>query len=365
MLMIKRGKIFLSLLEETLMEIKPAEIEAIKKCWSKIDNLTKPIGSLGVLEEIAAKLSGITGKIQNSISKKSIIIMCSDNGVTEEGISSCPQEITATVTNNFTRGITGVCVLAKNAKSDITVIDIGVNADFNNDKIINRKIAYGTKNMAKGPAMTRLEAITAIEVGINTVSELYKGGYDLLGTGEMGIGNTTTSAAVLSVLSRIDSDLVVGLGSGLTLKQFENKKLVVKKSIKANNPNREDVIDVLSKVGGFDIAGLCGCFLGAAKYRIPIIIDGFISSAAALCAYRLNPIVKDFIFASHLSAEPGAIYIMEELALEPMINLKMRLGEGSGCPLAFQIIESALYAINNMATFEEAALDKSVYVDIR
>ena len=355
----------MEILQETLNIIKATNAEATKKAWDRIDNLSKPIGSLGALEDIAAKMAGITGSIRNEISKKNIIIMCADNGVVEEGVSTCPQNITATVTNNFTKGITGVCVLSKFTNTDMTIVDIGVKAEFDNPSIINKKIAYGTENITKTAAMTREQAISAIEVGIEIVEDLSKRGYDLLGTGEMGIGNTTTSAAILAVLSGLSTDIVVGKGAGLTEEQFSHKKEVVKKAIEVNKPNKEDVIDVIAKVGGFDIAGLCGCFLGAARYKVPIVIDGFIASAAALCAYRMNPNVKDYIFASHLSAEPGARYMMEELKLEPMINLKMRLGEGSGCPLAFNIIEAALYTMNNMATFEEATLLKDFYVDIR
>lgn len=355
----------MTFLEETLLNIKPLNETIVKKAWNKIDNLSKPIGSLGTLEEIYAKIAGITGKLENTVNKKNIVIMCADNGIVEEGVSTCPQSVTATVTNNFTKGKTGVCALANHSNSNITIVDLGVKAEFTNAKIINRKIAYGTKNMAKGPAMTKNQAIKCIETGIDVIKKLSSQNVNLLGTGEMGIGNTSTSAAILSVISGIDSDLVVGKGSGLTKKQYEDKKQIIKQAIKINNPNKNDILDVLSKVGGFDIAGLCGCFLGASRYRIPIVIDGFISSVAALCAYKINPLVKDFIFASHLSAELGAKYVMKELNLEPMVNLNMRLGEGSGCPLAFSIIESSLYAIDNMATFEEANIIKDDYIDIR
>ncbi len=355
----------MNLYEDAIKSIRGAEKEAVTLAWQRIDNLTKPIGSLGVLEEIAAKMAGITGKQKNNIKKKSIVIMCADNGVYEEGVSCCPQEVTAIVTENFTKGITGVCTLAKHANSDITVVDLGVKKRFSSNKIINKKIAYGTKNILEGAAMTREEALRGIESGIEVVNGLCKEGYDLLGTGEMGIGNTTTSAAVLSVLLDIPPEIIVGKGAGLTEEQYENKKLVVKKAIEINKPDKDDVIDVLAKVGGFDIAGLCGCFLAAASNRIPIVIDGFIASTAALCAYRLNPMVRDFMFPSHISAEPGSIYVVEEIKLTPMLNLKMRLGEGTGCPLAFNIIEAALAAINNMATFEEAKILKDNYVDIR
>lgn len=355
----------MKLFVETLEKIIGAEESAVKAAWERLDNLTKPIGSLGEMENIAAKMAGITGNIYNEITKKNTVIMCSDNGVCEEGVSACPQSLTITVTNNFTRGITGVAVLSKFVGADITVIDVGVNGEFENPKIINKKIAYGTKNMAREAAMTREQAIKAIEIGIETIDNLVKEGYGMFGTGEMGIGNTSTSAAVLSAISGIPVDTVVGKGSGLTEEMFKNKREVIKKAIAINKPNRDDVIDVLSKVGGFDIAALCGCFLGAAKNRVPIVIDGFISSAAALCAYKLNKKVKDFIFPSHLSAEPGASYMMSEIGLDPILNLKMRLGEGSGCPLAFNVIDAAIYAMNNMGTFEEASIVSDFFVDIR
>ncbi|MCB2305016.1 nicotinate-nucleotide--dimethylbenzimidazole phosphoribosyltransferase [Clostridium estertheticum] len=355
----------MGLLKETLQFIEPLNKEAMKKAWDRLDSLSKPIGSLGELENIIAKMAGITGNIHNKINKKNVVIMCSDNGVVEEDVSNCPKSVTATVTNNFTKKITGVYVLSKFSGSDITVVDVGIDADLNNPKVINKKIAYGTMNMMKGPAMTREQTIKAIEVGIETVDNLVLDGYDLLGTGEMGVGNTATSAAILSVLSGLEVEESVGKGSGITENQFINKKRVIKKSIEVNNPDRNDVIDVISKVGGFDIAGLCGCFLAAAKNRVPIVIDGFIASAAALCAYKLNPLVIGYIFASHLSAEPGAAFVMKEIGLKPMLNLNMRLGEGSGCPLAFNIIEAALYTMDNMGTFEDAKLDSKKYIDIR
>ncbi|MBU3155291.1 nicotinate-nucleotide--dimethylbenzimidazole phosphoribosyltransferase [Clostridium estertheticum] len=355
----------MGLLKETLQCIEPLNKEAMKRAWDRLDSLSKPIGSLGELENIIAKMAGITGNIHNKINKKNVVIMCGDNGVVEEDVSNCPKSVTATVTNNFTKKITGVYVLSKFSGSDITVVDVGIDADLNNPKVINKKIAYGTMNMMKGPAMTREQTIKAIEVGIETVDNLVLDGYDLIGTGEMGVGNTATSAAILSVFSGLEVEESVGKGSGITEEQFINKKRVIKKSIEVNNPDKDDVIDVISKVGGFDIAGLCGCFLAAAKNRVPIVIDGFIASAAALCAYKLNPLVIGYIFASHLSAEPGAAFIMKEIGLKPMLNLNMRLGEGSGCPLAFNIIEAALYTMDNMGTFEDAKLDSKKYIDIR
>ncbi|HLR35118.1 MAG TPA: nicotinate-nucleotide--dimethylbenzimidazole phosphoribosyltransferase [Tissierellales bacterium] len=355
----------MKLLKRAIESIKSVDENAKKKAANRLDNLVKPIGSLGELEEIVIKMAGITGKPHNKIAKKGIVIMCGDNGVVDEGVSACPQSFTTILTSNMTKGLTGVSVLAELTDTDITIIDIGLNADLEHPKLINKKINYGTKNMTKEPSMTYEEAIEAIEVGIEIGDKLYGEGYDILGTGELGIGNTTTSGAVLSVFSELSPDITCGKGAGLTDEQYGNKINAVKKAIEVNKPNKEDPIDVISKVGGFDIAGMCGLFLSAGKNRKPIIVDGFISSAAALCATKFNPLLKDYIFPSHLSKEPGAVYMMKEIGLNPMLHLNMRLGEGSGCPLAFQIIEAALYIMDNMATFEEATIDNKVLVDIR
>ena len=352
-------------LKNTLENIKPLYQQPMKEAQAKLDGLLKPLGSLGKLEEIAVQMAGITGKMYHESFKKNIVIMCADNGAVEEGISACPQNVTVILTENFPKKNTGVGVFADFANTDLTVVDIGINADMNNPDIINRKIAYGTKNMAKEPAMTREQAIQAIETGIEMVDTLVKEGYNLIGTGEMGIGNTATSAAVLSVLAGTDSDIVAGKGAGMTDEQYEVKKDVIKKAIEINKPDPKDVIDVISKVGGLDIAGLCGCFLGAAKNRVPVVIDGFISSAAALCAYKLNPLIKDYMIPSHQSAEPGAVCMIEALGMQPMLNMNMRLGEGSGCPLAFYIIESAMQVISKMTSFDEAMLNTDYLVDIR
>lgn len=355
----------MKILNEALNSIKHIDEEVLKEANNRVDNLLKPIGSLGQLESIAVKISGITGKLYNNVNKKNIIVMCADNGVCEEGVSACPQNITTVMTNNFNRYITGVGVLSKFTGTDLTVVDIGVNGNILDLKVLNKKVSYGTENMAAGPAMSREDAIKAIETGIEIVDRLVAEGYDLLGTGEMGIGNTTTSSAVLAVLSGLSPDIVVGKGAGLTEEQFENKKKVLKRAIDINKPDKDDVIDVIAKVGGLDIAGICGCFIGAAKNRVPIVIDGFISSAAALCAYKLNPEIKNYMIPSHLSAEPGAVYIMNEIGLTPMLNMGMRLGEGSGCPLAFQIIEAALFTMEHMGTFNDAMIDSDFLVDIR
>ncbi len=355
----------MGLLKETLEAISPSNLEAMRLTKDKWDGLVKPIGSLGQLEEMTIKLAGITGSTHNKLHKKAIVVMCSDNGVVDEGVSSAPQIFTRLLTESMARGITGVATLAKFTNTDIITVDIGLNGEMNNPKVINKKIAYGTKNFTKEPAMSYEDAIKSIEVGINIGDNLYSEGYDILGTGELGIGNTTTSSAMLSILAGLDVSITCGKGAGLTDEQYENKKNVILKGIELNNPNKEDPIDVLSKVGGYDIGGMCGLYLSAAKNKKPIVMDGFISSAAALCAIKLNPLVKDYIIPSHLSEEPGAKAMMEVLGLKPMLNLGMRLGEGSGCPLAFQVIDAAIYTLENMGTFKEASIQSDVLVNIR
>jgi nicotinate-nucleotide--dimethylbenzimidazole phosphoribosyltransferase len=339
--------------------------KAMEECAARQDRLAKPIGSLGTLEDISIKMAGITGKVKNKTGKKCVVIMAADNGVYEEGVSSCPQAVTMTQSINFIKGITGIGVLSKFGDSAIRVVDLGINSDFAYPGVIDRKIRKSTDNMAQGPAMSRLEAMKALEIGMETVDELVGAGYRLLGTGEMGIGNTSTSSAVLIGLTGCDPAMAIGKGAGLTEERFSNKKNVIKRALAANRPDPNNPVDVLAKVGGFDIAGLAGCFLAAAYYRVPIVIDGFISAVAALVAYRINPLVREYMFPSHCSEEPGYKIIMDELGLEPMLNLHMRLGEGTGCPLAFHIIEAAEAVICDMATFDEAEINSETYVDIR
>jgi nicotinate-nucleotide--dimethylbenzimidazole phosphoribosyltransferase len=358
----------MNLLKETISSIAASDKAEVKKAWKHIDNLTKPLGSLGKLEEIAARYAGITGQVFNKVNKKNIIIMCSDNGICEEGVSSADQIITKVMTEGIPEMKTGVGVLASFVNAELTVVDIGVKGEVANPKVIKRKINNGTANMCKGQAMTISEALKAIETGIEITDKLCREGFDLFGTGEMGIGNTSTSAAVIAALLEIDIDELVGRGAGLTEAQYENKKRVLKKALEINKPDKEDVIDVLSKVGGYDIAGMCGCFLSAAKNKKAIVIDGVISCAAALCAYTLKPECKDYMFTSHKSDEKAVNYVFNHIGLEPMLHLDMRLGEGSGCPLAFNVIEAALHVVNNMATFEGVGIDaesKDKLVDIR
>jgi nicotinate-nucleotide--dimethylbenzimidazole phosphoribosyltransferase len=347
-------------IKQALESIKGLDAKSMADAQVRLDSLTKPLGSLGRLEEIVTRVAGITGKVRPEINNKNMIIMCGDNGVFEEGVSSCPRCVTASVSRNFIRGITGVCIFAKQSGAGLTVVDIGIDDDIKDEGILNRKIRRGTWNIAKGPAMTREEAIRAIETGIEVVGGLKSKGVNLLGTGEMGIANTTTSSAITAVMVGKKPEEVVGKGSGLTSEALANKIKVVERAIKVNDPDPSDALDVVSKLGGFDIAGLTGCFIGAAVYRIPILVDGFISAVAALLAIRIKPEVRDFIFPSHGSAEPGTRCLMEAMGMEPYLNLGMRLGEGTGAALGFLVFDSAFAAYDCMGTFEDANIEQYV-----
>lgn len=348
-----------------LKGINPLYEECLIKAKLHNDNLVKPIGSLGKLEDIAIKISGITGKLHNKINKKAIIIMCADNGVYEEGVSTAPQTVTAVQTLNFFKGVTGVAVLAKQGGIDLKVVDIGIKEDLDHPMLIKKKTAYGTKNIAKEAAMSESEMFIAINTGFEIVEQLKNENYNMIGTGEMGISNTTTSEAVIISMCQCSINEAVGMGAGLTKELFEKKKAVIKKAIDINTPDKNNPLDVLMKLGGFDIAGLVGCFLGAAYYRIPIIIDGVISIAAALIAYSLNPLCKEYMFPSHLSRELGYKIAAEKMGISSYFDLGLRLGEGSGCPFTFYIAEAATRIANEMVTFEEGNVDKSNYIDIR
>jgi nicotinate-nucleotide--dimethylbenzimidazole phosphoribosyltransferase len=283
--------------------------------------------------------------------------MAADHGVHEEGVAPNPQVITAIQTPNFVKGVTGVCVFAKQARADVFVVDIGIASDVNYPGVIQRKIAYGTRNMAHGPAMTRDDAIRSLEIGIEVALEQIKRGYDILATGEMGIGNTTASAAILSAIGKINPVEIVGIGAGLSEDLLIHKANVIEHALKINKPDPKDGIDVLSKVGGFEIGGMAGTILGAAASRIPVVIDGFISSAAAMIALTIEPKVRGFLISSHCSAERGAKKALEMLDLRPMFDMNMRLGEGSGAVLAFNFVEAATLMIRDMITFEESGIE--------
>ena len=344
------------------LEIKPLDEAAMSAARARQAQLAKPPGSLGRLEELSVQLAGITGKVQCTIEKKHLLVFAADNGVVEEGVSSAPQSVTLMQTVNLTRAKTGASVLAKHFGCGITVCDVGVNADIAEQAVLNRKLAYGTKSIAQGPAMTRDQALTAIRTGIELAQSTDA---DVLGIGEMGIGNTTTSSAVLAVLLNAHVEDVTGRGGGITDESFRKKKDVIRRAIAVNHPDRSDVVDVLAKVGGFDIAAMCGAFLGAAATQRPVVIDGVISAVAALCAVRLCPNVRGYLIPSHASYEIGYRLAMDAMALPPMLLLEMRLGEGSGCPLAFEILSAACAVMNHMATFDQAGINDDYLDEIR
>ena len=300
--------------------------------------------------------------MHNALNKKQLLVFAADNGVVAEGVSSAPQSVTKQQTINLMRGKTGAAVLAKHFGCGLTVCDVGVNADIYESTVLNRKIAYGTQNICTGPAMTRKQTLQAILTGAEIARTVNA---DVIGVGEMGIGNTTTSSAVLAVLLGADVEAVTGRGGGITEESFRKKKAVIRTAIEVNRPDRDDVVGVLSKVGGFDLAAMCGAFLGAAAARRPAVIDGLISAAAALCAVRLCPNVRGYLVPSHASFEIGYRLAMEAMDLRPLFDLGMRLGEGSGCPLAFQVLDAACAVINDMATFDEAGINDDYLDEIR
>ena len=343
-------------------KIEPLDEAAMTAARAQQAQLAKPPGSLGRLEDLSVQLAGITGKVHNRVERKHLLVFAADNGVVTEGVSSAPQSVTLMQTINLTRHKTGASTLCKHFGCGITVCDVGVNAEIREPKVLNRKIAFGTGNILHGPAMTRQQCIKAIQTGFALALETDA---DVIGVGEMGIGNTTTSSAVLSVLLDADVEAVTGRGGGITDQSFLKKKQVIKDAIAINQPDKTDVIDVLAKVGGFDIAAMCGAFLGCAEKRCPVVIDGFISAVAALCAYKLCPEAVGYFIPSHASYEIGYRLAMDAMGLQPIFLLGMRLGEGSGCPLAFEVLSAACSIINDMATFDQAGIDDGYLDEIR
>ena len=349
-------------LDALVREVLPLDRGTMTAAEEYQARLAKPPGSLGRLEEISIQLAGITGRVHNALNKKQLLVFAADNGVVAEGVSSAPQSVTKQQTINLMRGKTGAAVLAKHFGCGLTMCDVGVNADIYESTVLNRKIAYGTQNICTGPAMTREQTLQAILTGAEIARTVDA---DVIGVGEMGIGNTTTSSAVLAVLLGADVEAVTGRGGGITEESFRKKKAVIRTAIEVNRPDRDDVVGVLSKVGGFDLAAMCGAFLGAAAARRPAVIDGLISAAAALCAVRLCPNVRGYLVPSHASFEIGYRLAMEAMDLRPLFDLGMRLGEGSGCPLAFQVLDAACAVINDMATFDEAGINDDYLDEIR
>ncbi|MBF8983958.1 nicotinate-nucleotide--dimethylbenzimidazole phosphoribosyltransferase [Lutibacter sp. B2] len=345
--------------EEKLKAIQPLNKRTMKLAKERLDILIKPLESLGKLEDICIQMAGIYEDQYFDISKKLILAFGADHGVYEEGVSPCKQEITKLQFSNFAKGGNGVTSIAKFVGADVWPIDVGINCKEELKGVINRKIRMGTSNMKKGPAMTREEATKSLEVGIEQVKKAKDMGYNLIGIGEMGICNTTPSTAIMSVLCDFEPKDITGMGCGLDSEGIIRKTKVIEEAIELNNPNKDDAIDVLAKVGGFEIGAMAGVIIGGAIYKLPIVLDGFISYAAALIAYNLNSLTKEYMIASHLSAEPASKSILDKLNLSPLLSLDMKLGEGSGAALAFNVIEAANFTYKNMLTFDDSTMENT------
>ncbi|WP_415990344.1 nicotinate-nucleotide--dimethylbenzimidazole phosphoribosyltransferase [Intestinibacter bartlettii] len=343
----------MSLIESICKNIYPLDTRFMEQAQARQDRLIKPQGSLGKLEDISIQLAGIYGSKYFDTTKKIVLSFACDHGVYEEGVAPNNQNITLLQSMNFPKKINGVGTISKFVGSDVQLIDVGINCDEPIEGVIDCKIRKSTSNMAKGPAMTRQEAIRAIEIGIEMSEKYIQEDYKVIGIGEMGIANTTPSAAIISVIAGCYPQEVTGMGAGLKKELLQHKAQVIRTAIEINQPNPTDGIDILQKVGGFEIGSMAGVILGCSANRVPVVLDGFISYAAALIAVNINPRCKDYMIASHYSAEPGAKKALELLGLDPFLKMDMRLGEGSGAALAFNMIEAANYVYKNMLTFDE------------
>ena len=344
-------------LEDIIKAIKPLDETAMRAARARQDRLTKPRGSLGRLEELSILLAGMKADPFPSVERKAVIVMAADHGVAQEGVSAYPSDVTAQMVLNFVRGGAAINVLAHQARARVTVVDIGVNADFEQmPGLVRRKVRCGTRNMAQGPAMTREEAGQALQVGVDVLNEEAVNGLDLVATGDMGIGNTTPSSAIIAALTGLRVAQVVGRGTGIDDQGLERKVKVIEQALQVNQPDRNDALDVLHKVGGLEIAGLAGVMIAAASRRIPIVVDGFISTASAMIAVSLAPGVREYLISSHQSVEIGHQAMLKHLKLKPLLDLNLRLGEGTGSALAFHLIEASTRILREMATFEEAGV---------
>ncbi len=346
-------------IEEVVYSISGLDYKLMKKAQNHLNNLTKPQDSLGKLEDVAELIVGMTRKENPNLGHKVIFTLAADHGVAAEKVSAFPQEVTAQMVYNFLRGGAAINVLAKHIGARVVIADMGVAIDIGpHPKLLLKKIRHGTKNISITSAMTKDEAIKAIETGIDIFDNELKAGIDIIGTGEMGIANTTAAAAIAAVFTGRKAEELTGRGTGIDDDAFKNKIRVVRDALIINRPNPDDAIDVLAKVGGFEIGGLAGIMLAAASKKIPIVLDGFITGAAALIAYHIEPKVKEYMIASHCSVEVGHKFILEHLGLEPLLNLNMRLGEGTGACLGINIVDASVKILTQMATFKDAQVSK-------
>lgn len=343
-------------LRELIREIQPVDQEAMARaeaCWSQV---AKPLGSLGKLEKLIVQIAGITGSEEISLDAKGVVSFCADNGVVEEGVTQCGQEVTANVAAGMAEGTSSVCRMARIAGADVYPVDIGMVRELDIPGLLQRNIHRGTANFTKGPAMTRTEAERAMLTGAELAREMQEKGCRLLAAGEMGIGNTTTSSAVVSVLLNLPVEQVTGRGAGLSTQGLRRKISAIRRGVEYNQPDPSDPVDVLAKLGGLDIAGMAGFYLGCALCHVPVILDGFISHAAALIAVRLCPAVKGYLLPSHLSDEPASRLVLEVLGLDPPIQAGMRLGEGTGAAALMPLLDMAL-AVYQAPTFDELNME--------
>lgn len=336
--------------------VPPAEAGKIAVA-ERFSNIAIPLGSLGLLQDAIVQLGAILGTDKPQITQRAVVVFCADNGVVAQGVTQCGQDVTALVTENLSKELTTVCQMSRHIGATVIPVDIGVATEVSGVKLRHHKVAYGTADMTKGPAMTREQCITAMEVGITLAEELKTAGYQLVAAGEMGIGNTTTSAAVAAVLLGATPSEMTGRGAGLSSEGLLRKVSAIETAISCNLPDENDPIDVISKVGGFDIAGMCGFYLGCAAIGLPCVLDGFISTVAALLAVRIAPISAEYLLASHVSAEPAGKRILDALGKQALICANMRLGEGTGAVAAMALLDMVLQPYCNMPTFAEIALD--------
>ena len=350
----------LDILSQTITNIKSLDTTSMAKAKARQDMLTKPTGSLGRLEQLSIQIAGIQGKPMPQIKQKAVIVMAADHGVAARGTSAYPQEVTAQMVLNFLHGGAGINVISRQMDARVIIVDMGVAVKLEaNPGLVSRRIAAGTQDMSRGPAMTIEQAQQALETGIEIVTAEIKKGLDIVATGDMGIGNTTASSAICAIMTGKTIAEVTGRGTGLDDKQLQNKIRIINEAIALNKPDSSKPLEVLAKVGGFEIGGLAGVILGAAAHRMPVVIDGFISGAAALIAASLCPQSKDYMIAGHVSVEQGHKLLLQHLRLGPLLDLEMRLGEGTGAALAMSLAETSVRILTEMATFAEAGvLDK-------
>lgn len=343
---------------DRINEISPPNPAAKKLAYEQWNSIAKPLHSLGLLEEAIAEIAGITGDKKVCLNKRCAVILCADNGVVEEGVTQTDSGVTRIVAESIAAGNSNISHMAETFNADVIAVDVGMNTDSDNTKIIRRKTAYGTNNILNGAAMSQAQAISAIVAGIDMVKCCAEQGYKIIVTGEMGIGNTTTSSAIAAVLLDEPVKTVTGRGAGLDSEGLKRKIAIIEKAIEVSKPDKHSAIDILSKLGGFDIAGMTGLFLGGAVYHVPVVIDGFISAVSAALAVMLNPLAREYMLASHVSKEPAGIKMLDLIGLKPLITAELCLGEGTGGILLLPLLDGALSIYNSAHSFDSLSMEK-------